>query len=408
MRPSKGLLRRWIAEGAVYAQHWAFVPPQAVAMPKVSDPSWPVNAIDHFVLAQLDREGLRPSPEASRRALARRVALDLTGLPPGPDAVEVFVADAAPDAYERFVDELLRSPAYGERWARVWLDLARYADSAGYAQDPPRTIWRYRDWVIRALNDNVPFDRFTIEQLAGDLLPDPTPSQRLATAFHRNTMTNSEGGTDDEEFRSAAVVDRINTTMQVWMGLTFGCAQCHDHKYDPVSQEEYFRFYAVFNNTEDADRPDERPTLVTLSADDEAAKVELQQQIAQLEQEIAAAADGSAEVVELPPVSGELRARYVRVELPGRNKILSLAEVEVFGAGPENLARGKAATQSSTGYDGPAPLAIDGNTSGQYSDKTTTHTATRTSRGGRSICIGRRRWGASSFGIAPTARCTRG
>jgi hypothetical protein len=175
--------------------------------------------------------------------------------------VERFVNDAEPDAYERLVDRLLDKPSYGEHWARQWLDLARYADSAGYADDPPRTIWAYRDWVIRALNDNMPFDQFTIEQLAGDLLPEPSEDQLIATAFHRNTMTNNEGGTDDEEFRNAAIVDRVNTTMAVWMGTTIDCAQCHTHKYDPITQDEYFQLFAVFNQTEDADRRDESPVL---------------------------------------------------------------------------------------------------------------------------------------------------
>ena len=188
-----------------------------------------------------------------RDILLRRVALDLTGLPPSIEKVESFVKDASSDAYEREVDRLLSSKAYGEHWARHWLDLARYADSAGYADDQPRTIWGYRDWVIRAFNDNKPFDELTIEQLAGDLLPNPSNDQLTATAFHRNTQTNNEGGTNDEEFRNAAIVDRVNTTMAVWMGTTMNCAQCHDHKYDPLTQEEYFRLFAILNNTQDAD-----------------------------------------------------------------------------------------------------------------------------------------------------------
>ena len=172
-----------------------------------------------------------------------------------------FVASNDPDAYEHLVDDLLSRPTFGEHWARKWLDLARYADSAGYADDPPRTIWAYRDWVIKTINANMPFDQFTMEQLAGDLLPQPSEDQLIATAFHRNTLTNNEGGTQDEEFRNVAVVDRVNTTMAVWMGTTMACAQCHTHKYDPISQEEYFQFFAILNNTADADRRDESPVI---------------------------------------------------------------------------------------------------------------------------------------------------
>jgi hypothetical protein len=255
------LLRGWIAEGAPYAMHWAYVKPARLELPSVNQKEWPRNAIDRFILARLEREGLRPSPPAEKHLLIRRVSLDLTGLPPTPEEVERFVQDTSPRAYEDLVDHLLNRPAYGEHWARMWLDLARYADSAGYADDPLRTIWAYRDYVIRSFNQNKPFDRFTIEQIAGDLLPDATEEDRVATAFHRNTMTNNEGGTDDEEFRNAAVVDRVNTTMAVWMATSMACAQCHHHKYDPISQQEYFKFFAILNNTEDADRNDEAPVL---------------------------------------------------------------------------------------------------------------------------------------------------
>jgi len=255
------LLEQWINDGAQYESHWSFEPPARPETPAVSDAEWPRNPIDHFVLARLEKEGLQPSKEADRHTLIRRVALDLTGLPPDPELVESFVSDDSPEAYEKVVDELFNSPHFGERWARVWLDLARYADSQGYEKDGLRTIWPYRDWVIQALNANMPFDRFTILQLAGDLLPVPTEDQLIATGFHRNTMTNTEGGTDDEEFRDAAVKDRIATTGQVWMGLTVGCAQCHSHKYDPISQQEFYQLYAFFNQTADQDKPDDRPVL---------------------------------------------------------------------------------------------------------------------------------------------------
>jgi hypothetical protein len=217
------------------------------------------NGVDAFILARLEKEGLAPQPESDRLALARRVALDLTGLPPTPEEADAFMNDQAPDAYERLVDRLLASPAFGEHWARQWLDLARYADSAGYAEDSMRTIWGYRDYVIRAFNSNKAFDQFTIEQIAGDLLPNATDEQLVATAFHRNTMTNNEGGVSDEEFRNAAVVDRTNTTMSVWMGTSYACAQCHTHKYDPITIQEYFKVFAFFNNTQDTDRKDEFP-----------------------------------------------------------------------------------------------------------------------------------------------------
>jgi mono/diheme cytochrome c family protein len=264
------LLKRWIAQGAPYAEHWAFVKPKRPPLPSVKDPTWPRNGVDFFVLSQLEKHGLKPMPEADRSTLLRRVSLDLRGLPPTPGEVDEFLKDPSPNAYEKMVERFLDDTAYGERWARMWLDLARYADSAGYGSDPLRPhIWRYRDWVIDAFNRNLPYDQFTIEQLAGDLLPNPTVEQRVATAFHRNTMTNTEGGTDDEEFRVAAVKDRVDTTVQVWMGMTMGCAKCHSHKYDPITQQEYYRFYAFFNQTADNDRPDESPTLAAPSAEQE-------------------------------------------------------------------------------------------------------------------------------------------
>lgn len=285
----KATLKRWVEEGAVYQRHWAFEKPTMPAMPKTSNPGWARNPIDHFVLATLDQKGWKPSPEADRYTLARRVALDLTGLPPKLDAVDRFVNDKSPDAYEKYVDEVLKSPAYGERWAAMWLDLARYADSNGYAEDQARTIWKYRDWVIQAFNDNQPFDQFTIDQIAGDMKPAATQDQILATAFHRNTLTNTEGGTNDEEFRNIAVVDRVNTTLQVWMAVTVNCAQCHQHKYDPISQDEYFQLFAIFNQTEDADRGDNSPNLPYLSPEAAKNKATWEADLAGIEKQIAAA-----------------------------------------------------------------------------------------------------------------------
>lgn len=254
-------LKRWINQGAEYTDHWAFVKPVKPEVPEVEDGGWSRNAIDRFVIAKLADEGLEPNEEADKRRLIRRVYLDLIGLPPTPAQADAFVADTSGDAYEKVVDGLLASEHFGEHWARQWLDKARYADSKGFAEDRPRTMWRYRDWVIQAYNRDLPFDRFTLEQIAGDLLPDPTMDQLIATGFHRNTMTNDEGGTDNEEFRVAAVIDRTNTTMEVWMGMTMACAQCHTHKYDPLYHDEYFKFYAFFNQTEDADRGNDAPFI---------------------------------------------------------------------------------------------------------------------------------------------------
>ena len=241
-------LKTWIAQGAKYAQHWAYVKPERPSVPAVPK-DWAKTPIDAFLSAKLDAVGLKPSVEADRAALVRRVAFDLTGLPPTLKDVGNFLDDKAPNAYETMVDRLLAKPSFGEHWARNWLDLARYADSAGYADDPPRIIWPFRDYVIQSLNANKPFDQFTVEQIAGDLLPKPTDEQLTATAFHRNTMTNSEGGTIDEEFRSIAIVDRVNTTMSVWMGTSMACAQCHTHKYDQITQTEYFGLYAILNQS---------------------------------------------------------------------------------------------------------------------------------------------------------------
>ena len=253
------IIRRWIEQGAQWDVHWAYIAPQPVDLPAVRDKNWPKNGIDAFILNRLEKEKLTPSKKADCGTLIRRVGLDLVGLPPSPDDVRSFCADPSDEAYEYHVNKLLESPHFGERWAAMWLDLARYADSKGYEKDPHRSIWRYRDWVIHAFNRDLPFDRFTIEQLAGDLLDEPDDEQLIATAFHRNTMTNTEGGTDDEEFRIAAVVDRVNTTWEVWQGTTMACVQCHSHPYDPFRHEDYFRFFAFLNNTEDADRDDEAP-----------------------------------------------------------------------------------------------------------------------------------------------------
>ena len=298
------ILSKWIDGGAAWPEpgevkvgrrksdHWSFQPVVKPALPKVKNAGWPRNAIDHFVLAKLEAQNFSPSPEADRHTLIRRVYLDLNGLLPTPEEADAFAKDASPDAYEKMVDRALASPHHGERWGRHWLDQARYADSNGYSVDSPRTMWPYRDWVIRAINADMPFDQFTIAQLAGDLLlkeqqsakdksairnPQSEMDLLIATAFHRNTMINQEGGVKDDQFRIEASFDRVATTSQVWLGLTLACAQCHTHKFDPITQKEYYQFFAFFNSTEDSNNTG--PT-VTISTDED------EKQIAALKSEV--------------------------------------------------------------------------------------------------------------------------
>ncbi len=258
------LIERWIAQGAEWQNHWAFVQPKETKVAAVSNEKWPAAPLDRFILQRLDRENIQPSPEAPPAEWLRRVYFDLTGMPPFPEELTAYQNQLAEDparARAAVVDRLLASPRFGERWATVWLDLARYSDTYGFEKDPHRDIWPFRDWVIRALNADMPYDQFTIEQLAGDLLPDATAEQRLATAFHRNTQTNNEDGTDDEEFRVAAVIDRATTTWTTWQATTFGCVQCHSHPYDPIEHDEFYKFIAFFNSTEDHDQKDDFPRM---------------------------------------------------------------------------------------------------------------------------------------------------
>jgi hypothetical protein len=481
-------LRAWIEQGAPFAKHWSYVKPERPELPAVPPAlsHWPRNPIDNFALHQMLSLGLKPSAPAEPLAIVRRVFLDLIGLPPTIEEADQWIGRmTATDGqgrdaiYSELVDHLLARQEFGEHWARKWLDLARYADSSGYADDPARTIWPWRDWVVRAINSDMPFDQFTIEQLAGDLLPQPSEDQLIATAFHRNTMTNNEGGTQDEEFRNVAVVDRVNTTMAVWMGTTIACSQCHDHKYDPLSQEEYFKVFAILNNTEDADRGDDSPRLQLFSSQQKEHKATVETRLSELDRLFAMPTEalttsqqawesrlqtkaswttmkpasvrrnsegevlladsgivnvptatekdtytvdvpltGSAVVqgdsgsavpselaaIRIEALPGELlpnkgsghgggnfvitelklqlvpkdstapQAQFVRIEIPGNQKILSLAEVQVV-AGGQNIATSGKATQSTTDFGGPPELAIDGNTDGNYDNKSVTHTA---------------------------------
>jgi Protein of unknown function (DUF1553)/Protein of unknown function (DUF1549)/Planctomycete cytochrome C len=261
------VLRKWIKQGAVWGDHWAFVPVTKTAVPDVKN-TWAKNEIDYFIYDKLKKEEVAPSTEAAKADLLRRVSLDLIGKPADESLAKQFLQNNASNAYEQLVDSLLASEHYGERWTTLWMDLARYADSKGYEADNIRSIWRYRDWLIHAFNDDKPYGQFLTEQLAGDLLPDPSKQQLIATAFHRNTLTNDEGGTDNEEFRTSAVVDRVNTTWEGLMSTTFGCVQCHSHPYDPFRHDEYYKFMAFFNDTRDEDTYDEYPVLREFSGED--------------------------------------------------------------------------------------------------------------------------------------------
>ena len=471
------LLSRWIKSGAKYDQHWALVPPAATTVPKVAIRFQ--NPIDNFVQHRLQGKELSISARASRSELARRVAMDLTGLPPSAERLQDFLEDSDQDAYEKFVRVLLAESTFGEHWASMWLDLARYADTDGYADDVPRTIWPYRDWVIDALNKDLPYDVFTVEQIAGDLLPDATQDQRIATGFNRNTMTNSEGGTIDEEYRIEAVKDRVDTTMQVWTGMTFGCAKCHTHKYDPITQDEYYQLFAIFNQSADSDLGGNPPFLTAYSRANRQQREEIQAKIDALQStsgfenqefqhaiaqwistwhapsnrwnplpidtassekgtqlainqlgELTASgtnppkdtyvlkstianaditaiqisafpanssqgnakgvgrSDGNGNFV-LSEVgmrvravgSNELHGKFVRIQMPGTEKMIHIAELQVMNQVDEQwqlVTQGATASQSSTGFGGEARLAIDGNTDGVFAKQSVTHTNVET------------------------------
>ena len=395
------LLRLWVASGADYEEHWAFVAPQRPALPGIDMP----HPIDAFVAAQLVREALTPAPEASRETLVRRVAFDLTGLPPSLDEVDAFLDDSAPGAYERMLERALDSPHYGEHMARRWLDLARYADTDGYQYDKERNQWAWRDWVVRAYQQNLPYDDFTLQQLAGDLLPDASAEQITATGFHRNHPITIEGGVIDEEYRTEYVMDRVKTTGLAWMGLTTECARCHDHKFDPLSQREFYQLFAFFNQVPERGNQgfDPRLDVVTSAALAELARLDARiaeveardwtdpDELRAWEQRLRGAAGWRASpearitALRIPTPANAvhltvthadevvLLGRYVRVELVETTNYLSLAEVEVLSRG-ENVARAGTAPQSSLTAGGVAVRAIDGNTSGVHSDGTVSHT----------------------------------
>jgi hypothetical protein len=286
----RDIVDRWIMEGAVYDEHWSFKPITIPPLPEVETADWSNNEIDYFVLAELEKQGLQPSAEAEKARLLRRVTLDLIGLPPTLEELDHFLADKSSDAWEKVVDRLLASPLYGERMALVWLDASRYADSGGYQNDIKRSQWPWRDWVINAYNDNMPFDQFTIEQLAGDLLDDPTDQQRLATAFNRNHRINNEGGIIAKEFQVEYVADRVETTSTVWLGLTVGCARCHDHKFDPISQNDFYRMFAFFNNIAENGRDGNiapAPNMVVYGNGSRQSHAELKNKVADLKKVVA-------------------------------------------------------------------------------------------------------------------------
>jgi hypothetical protein len=328
----KQLLRRWVAEGARYDAHWAFVPPECPPVPAVSDATWPRNPIDAFVLADLEARGMKPSPEASRPVLIRRLALDLTGLPPTPAEVDDFLADPAPDAYEKVVDRLLASPHHGERMAQQWLDYARYGDSNGYDEDFSRQMTAWRDWVIGSFNDNMPFDQFTICQLAGDLLPTPTREQRIATGFNRNHRLNAEAGILPEEWRVETVIDRVETTGLTWLGLTVGCARCHDHKYDPITQREFYELFAFFNNVPESGivDVDGKNTPPTLPLPDAAQEKELERL---RERTAAVTGDRDAHAAAIDRLVAEWEPGFLEAALPWTPRWTAIEPTTVASSG---------------------------------------------------------------------------
>lgn len=390
----KEILERWVQEGAEYEEHWAFLPPKKAELPdgKADNP------VDRFLDATLAQRGLKPSPRTDNATLLRRLHLDLTGIAPTPDELAAFDGDV-----DATVTRLFASTRYGEHLAREWLDVARYADSSGYQYDKERTMWPWRDWVVQAFASNMPFDQFTIEQLAGDLLPNATDRQRLATGFNRNHPITIEGGVIDEEYRVEYVMDRINTVGTAWMGLTLGCARCHDHKYDPISQKEFYQLFAFFNQVPERGHNGFNPQMSVVPDFRKDALTKIDREIELLRDSLEIAPDdvaawrkslqtgdwkegnvvtaikvpiGAPDEVTLtavPEASKQVEGRFVRVSRTGKSIYLQIAELEVMSEG-KNVARGGKATQSTTGYGGLPAYAIDGNRSGSWADKTISHT----------------------------------
>ena len=403
------LIRRWIAEGAHWERHWSLITPVKAEIPEVQNASWPINSIDHFILYRLETEGLNPSPQANKSRWLRRVSFDLTGLPPTLQELDDFLADDSEAAYAKAADRLLQSDSFGERMAQEWLDVARYGDTDGLFEDHPRSIYPWRDWVINAFNSNLPYRDFITWQIAGDLLPDASMEQRIATGFLRNNPTSNEGGIIDEDYRVKYLVDRVNTTATAMMGLTLECAQCHDHKYDPMTQREYYQFAGFFNslvgngNTKGSTAPtlrrftEEQSARLTmidgqlneinlvlnstpgdLLKDFDKWVEELDRPIDWIQNRVSNLSnirDKNGWLESMDPVSSEdlassdrpkMKGRFIRLEMPKDHVgFLTLSEVQVFSSG-KNIARTGKATQSSVGYNSPAAKAIDGNRNGTF------------------------------------------
>lgn len=381
----KKILEQWILEGAKFEKHWAFVAPEQKMPPKVKQVEWVRNPVDSFVLQKLEENNLTPSPEARKETLIKRLYADLIGLPPTPQEVDAYLLDSSSDAYDKVVDHLLASPHYGERMALEWLDAARYADSNGFQFDGGTYQWIWRNWVVQALNEDMPFDQFTIWQLAGDLLPDASTEQKIASGFNRNHLNNGEGGAIPEEQRFVILFDRMDVTSTTWLGLTMACAQCHDHKYDPITARDYYGMMDAFNHVAESGRPGKQSKRVRVAApfielptEENKIKIkEFEDRIAKLRQESHEKVRFDPNASPLPRRNGPMQARFIRVTNDTPKGVLHLAEVEIYSGGV-NLALDAQASQSSQFGDASANRAIDGNTNGEFGQKSVTHTKDET------------------------------
>ena len=381
----KKILEQWILEGAKFEKHWAFVAPEQKTPPKVKQVEWVRNPVDSFVLQKLEENNLTPSPEARKETLIKRLYADLIGLPPTPQEVDAYLLDSSSDAYDKVVDHLLASPHYGERMALEWLDAARYADSNGFQFDGETYQWIWRNWVVQALNEDMPFDQFTIWQLAGDLLPDASTEQKIASGFNRNHLNNGEGGAIPEEQRFVILFDRMDVTSTTWLGLTMACAQCHDHKYDPITARDYYGMMDAFNHVSESGRPGKQSKRVRVAApfielptEENKIKIkEFEDRIAKLRQESHEKVRFDPNASPLPRRNGPMQARFIRVTNDTPKGVLHLAEVEIYSGGV-NLALDAQASQSSQFGDASANRAIDGNTNGKFGQKSVTHTKDET------------------------------